>query len=77
MWVDVNEKYPIRNIDPAKGVSNFKGDVEGIFSNLKNENIIRSIRHQQESMVVWCNELQEDHEDILRFISLELSENEH
>ncbi|MGI9551386.1 MAG: DUF6090 family protein [Aurantibacter sp.] len=77
IWADVNEKYPTRNFDSAKGMSNFKGDVEGIFSNLKNENIIRSIRDQQEFIVVWCNALQEDHDDILRFISLELSENKH
>lgn len=77
MWDEVNEKYPIRNFEPNKGVSNFKGDPEGIFANLKNENLIRLIRDQQEFIVVWCNVLQEDHEDILRFINLELSENEY
>lgn len=75
-WVDVKEKYPMRNIDSSQGVSNFKGDPEGLFSSLKNENLINLIRYQQEFIVVWCNELQQDHNDILRFISLELSENE-
>jgi len=74
-WADVMKKYPVRNFDPAQGMSNFKGDEEGLFSSLKNENLISLIRAQQEFMVVWCNALQEDHEDILRFISLELSEN--
>ena len=76
-WVDINEKYPMRNLDPNIGVSNFKGNPDGIFSNLKNENIIRAIRYQQGFIVDWCNALQEDHNDILRFISLELLENKH
>jgi hypothetical protein len=75
-WVDVQEKYPIRNFDWAAGASNFKGDPEGLFLSLKNENLISIIRTQQEFMVVWCNALQEDHDDILRFIRLELSKNE-
>ncbi len=75
-WVDVKEKYPMRNFDSTQGVSNFKGDPESLFSTLKNENLINLIRVQQEFIVVWCNELQQDHIDILRFISLELSENE-
>jgi len=75
-WVDVQEKYPMRNIDPAQGVSNFKGFPEGLFSTLKNENLISLIRLQQGVIVDWCNALQEDHNDILRFISQELSKNE-
>ena len=75
-WVDVQEKYPMRNLDWATGASNFKGDPEGLFSSLKNENIIRSILHQQKFIMVWCDALQEDHDDILRFIRLELSKNE-
>ena len=76
-WVDVEEKYPMRNFDTPQGVSNFKGDPEGLFSTLKNENLISLIRIQQGVIVDWCNTLQEDHNDILRFISLELSKNEH
>ena len=74
-FVDINKKYPIKNLDPTLGVSNFKGDTDGIFSNLKNENIIRSLRLQEEFILVWCDALQEDHNDILRFIRSELSEN--
>ena len=77
MWVEVNETYPIRNLDSTTGTSNFKGNPASIFSSLKNENIIRSIRDQQKFIVVWCNELQQDHNDILRFINLELLENGH
>lgn len=76
-WVDVKEKYPMRNFDTASGVSNFKGDIEGLFFTLKNENLISLIHQQQEFIVVWCNAIQEDHYDILRFISSELSENKH
>lgn len=74
-WVDVQEKYPTRNFDLVLGVSNFKGDPDALFSNLKNENLIRLIRFQQGFMLTWCNALQEDHDDILRFIRLELEEN--
>ena len=80
-WDELNEKYPTRKFGFAPGVapimSNFKGDTDGIFSSLKNENIIRSILLQQKFIVVWCDALQEDHDDILRFIRSELSKNEH
>ena len=76
LWDDIIKKYPIKNFDPTTlGESNFKGDTDGIFSNLKNENIIRSLRHQEEFILSWCGALQEDHNDILRFIRNELSEN--
>jgi len=74
LWVDINKKYPTKNFNPALGVSNFKGDTDGIFSNLKNENIIRSLRVQEEFILSWCDALQEDHNDILRFIRSELAD---
>ncbi|PKA99791.1 hypothetical protein B0O79_3512 [Flavobacteriaceae bacterium MAR_2009_75] len=76
MWVDVNENFPLRNLDSTRSISNFEGDPAVIFSSLKNENIVRSILLQQQFILDWCNALQEDHNDILRFINLELSENE-
>lgn len=75
-WVDVKEKYPTRNFDRAAVASNFKGDPEGLFSSLKNENLITQIKTQQKFIMAWCDALQEDHNDILRFIRLELSKNE-
>lgn len=75
-WVDVQEKYPMRNFDWAASASNFKGDPEGLFSSLKNENLITLIKTQQKFIMVWCDYLQEDHDDILRFIRSELSKNE-
>ncbi len=75
LWPEIYEKYPIRNLDPDIGVSNFKGDPKDLFSNLKNENIIRDLRYREEFIVNWCMALQKDHSDILRFINLELSEN--
>lgn len=73
IWPIMYEKYPMRNFNPAIK-SSFEGDILGIFSNLKNENIFGETMYRMKFLYDWSIALQKDQEIILKLIVQELAD---
>ena len=73
IWPIMYEKYPMRNFDNTTK-SSFEGDIQGIFSNLKNENIFFETMHRMKFLYDWSIVLQKDQEIILKLIEQELAD---
>ena len=73
IWPIMYEKYPMRNFNNATK-SSFEGDIQGIFSNLKNENIFGETMGRMKFLYDWSIVLQKDQEIILKLIEQELAD---
>ncbi len=75
-WPIMYEKYPMRNFHHVNK-SSFVGDIDEIFSSMKNENIFNEIMYRMKFLYDWSIWLQEVQENNLVLIRQELADNKH